>query len=275
MYVTPLFWTHQIKATLDNGYKNAVKNYNSTDSKNPVDTIQRNVSGRFSITLVALHLSDFMFLCTHQRALVYMNILKVNSTLNAQEHSPWTMLLSSLKESSQRVNPQHSFVFIFMLWLFAFSCTAAGCIITQTGTIQSTFKRKASRSAAVKTAITAHQKHWRISPRLRMWCTQRWVWNKQFIWKMVSCICKRFWFNKTFCLILRGFFLPVVKGCFVLVSTTMENNLGIIAGISFGIAFFQVSLIFCYMETVCGYKPKKSWTIEAGCRNQLVLFFLK
>lgn len=76
MYVTPLFWTHQIKATLDNGYKNAVKNYNSTDSKNPVDTIQRNVSGRFSITLVALHLSDFMFLCTHQRALVYMNILK-------------------------------------------------------------------------------------------------------------------------------------------------------------------------------------------------------
>lgn len=114
MYVTPLFWTHQIKATLDNGYKNAVIKYNGTESKNPVDTIQRNVSGRFSITLVALHLSDFMFLCTHQRALVYMNILKVNSTLNAQEHSPWTMLLSSL--SSQRENPQHSFVF------FSFFC---------------------------------------------------------------------------------------------------------------------------------------------------------
>lgn len=159
------------------------------------------------------------------------------------------MLLSSLKMSSQRVNPQHSFVFIFVLWLFAFSCTAAGCIITQTGTTQSTFTRTASRSAAVKTAITAHQKHWRILPRLRMWCTQRWVWNKQFISKTVSCICKKFWFNITFCLIL-FFVFSVVKGCFALVSTTMENNLGIIAGISVGIAFLQVCLIFCYMESL-------------------------
>lgn len=33
-------------------------------------------------------------------------------------------------------------------------------------------------------------------------------------------------------------------GCFALVSSTMENNLGIIAGISFGIAFFQLIGIF-------------------------------
>lgn len=33
-------------------------------------------------------------------------------------------------------------------------------------------------------------------------------------------------------------------GCFVLVTTTMEDNLGIIAGISFGIAFFQLIGIF-------------------------------
>lgn len=34
------------------------------------------------------------------------------------------------------------------------------------------------------------------------------------------------------------------QGCFSLMSTTMEANLGIIAGISFGIAFFQVIGIF-------------------------------
>ncbi|XP_028315675.1 tetraspanin-6 [Gouania willdenowi] len=35
-----------------------------------------------------------------------------------------------------------------------------------------------------------------------------------------------------------------VRGCFSLVTSTMENNLGIIAGISFGIAFFQLIGIF-------------------------------
>lgn len=34
------------------------------------------------------------------------------------------------------------------------------------------------------------------------------------------------------------------KGCFLLVSTIMEANLGIIAGVSFGIAFFQLIGIF-------------------------------
>lgn len=35
-------------------------------------------------------------------------------------------------------------------------------------------------------------------------------------------------------------YFPAVQGCFTLVTNTMEGNLGIIAGISFGIAFFQV-----------------------------------
>lgn len=34
------------------------------------------------------------------------------------------------------------------------------------------------------------------------------------------------------------------KGCFLLVTNTMEDNLGLIAGISFGIAFFQLIGIF-------------------------------
>lgn len=41
----------------------------------------------------------------------------------------------------------------------------------------------------------------------------------------------------------KSFFLShvaAVQGCFTLVTTVMEANLGIIAGISFGIAFFQV-----------------------------------
>uniref|UniRef100_A0A3Q1GB80 Tetraspanin n=1 Tax=Acanthochromis polyacanthus TaxID=80966 RepID=A0A3Q1GB80_9TELE len=35
------------------------------------------------------------------------------------------------------------------------------------------------------------------------------------------------------------------RGCFTLVTSVMEGNLGIIAGISFGIAFFQVHHILC------------------------------
>lgn len=55
------FLIHQIKAKLGVAYKNAVKNYNSTDTSSiAVDAIQRTVSGRFSITLMVLLLSDFV-----------------------------------------------------------------------------------------------------------------------------------------------------------------------------------------------------------------------
>lgn len=48
----------QIKAKLGVAYKNAVKNYNSTDSvSSAVDVIQRTVSGRISIILMAPALS--------------------------------------------------------------------------------------------------------------------------------------------------------------------------------------------------------------------------
>lgn len=49
----------QIKAKLGVAYKNAVKNYNSTGTvSSAVDVIQRTVSGRLSITLMASLLSD-------------------------------------------------------------------------------------------------------------------------------------------------------------------------------------------------------------------------
>lgn len=44
----------------------------------------------------------------------------------------------------------------------------------------------------------------------------------------------------------------LLQGCFSLVTTAMESNLGIIAGISFGIAFFQVKARFCLL--VLNYK---------------------
>lgn len=53
-----LFCIPQIKAKLGSAYKNAVKNYNANDtSSSAVDTIQRTVSGQFSITLT---LSDIV-----------------------------------------------------------------------------------------------------------------------------------------------------------------------------------------------------------------------
>lgn len=39
----------------------------------------------------------------------------------------------------------------------------------------------------------------------------------------------------------------LLQGCFTLVTTAMESNLGIIAGISFGIAFFQVKETLFYL----------------------------
>lgn len=161
-----------------------------------------------------------------------------------------------------------------LLWLFAFSCTAAGCIITQTGTIQSTLKRKASRSAAVKTAITAHQKHWRILPRLRMWCTQRWVWNKQFISKMVSCICKRFRFNIT----LFNSGVCFFSCCEGLLCAGKHHN-GEQPGNNCWDFFWNCLLSGTSNILLDGnslwLQTNESWTSEAGCRNQLVLFFLK
>lgn len=41
------------------------------------------------------------------------------------------------------------------------------------------------------------------------------------------------------------------QGCFTLVTSGMEANLGIIAGISFGIAFFQVNCV-----SLCTYLHK-------------------
>lgn len=41
------------------------------------------------------------------------------------------------------------------------------------------------------------------------------------------------------------------QGCFTLVTNVMEANLGIIAGISFGIAFFQVPSIFAAFNLCC------------------------
>lgn len=54
-----VFCIEQIKAKLGVAYKNAVKNYNSTGTvSSAVDVIQRTVSGRLSITLMASLLSD-------------------------------------------------------------------------------------------------------------------------------------------------------------------------------------------------------------------------
>lgn len=62
--LSTLFWLHQIKAKLGVAYEKAVKTYNSTDSSSSssiaVDTIQRTVSGRVSITLIVSLLSDFV-----------------------------------------------------------------------------------------------------------------------------------------------------------------------------------------------------------------------
>lgn len=58
-FVCVLFCIDQIKAKLGVAYKNAVKNYNSTGTvSSAVDVIQRTVSGRLSITLMASLLSD-------------------------------------------------------------------------------------------------------------------------------------------------------------------------------------------------------------------------
>lgn len=47
------------------------------------------------------------------------------------------------------------------------------------------------------------------------------------------------------------FFFLLLQGCFSVVTTAMESNLGIIAGISFGIAFFQVKAsLFCLVFIV-------------------------
>lgn len=40
----------------------------------------------------------------------------------------------------------------------------------------------------------------------------------------------------------------LLQGCFAKVTKVMEDNLGIIAGISFGIAFFQVSRALSFMD---------------------------
>lgn len=57
----------QIKAKMAVAYKNAVKNYNSTDSvSSAVDVIQRTVSGRISITLMAPPLSASVCVALHK-----------------------------------------------------------------------------------------------------------------------------------------------------------------------------------------------------------------
>lgn len=80
MIISPLFFIvvlvriDQIKAKLGVAYKNAVKNYNSTDSvSSAVDVIQRTVSGRISITLMAPALSASVCVtlqnCLHKASL--------------------------------------------------------------------------------------------------------------------------------------------------------------------------------------------------------------
>lgn len=125
--VSGFIFRHEIKATLDNVYKNAVKTYTSTDSKNPVDTIQRN-----------LHCCG-----------VY-NYTDWNNTKYFEEKG----IPVSCCKDGDNCSPE-------------------------------TLKDLAKAENVVYTT-----------------------------------------------------------GCFALVSTTMENNLGIIAGISFGIAFFQLIGIF-------------------------------
>lgn len=70
--------------------------------------------------------------------------------------------------------------------------------------------------------------------------------------------------------------LPLLQGCFFLVTSAMESKMSVVAGISFGIACFQVNVTCCWEQEQCGVKPasvlRHSISVQFVCVQKAQLF---